>query len=109
MSWVVKDWVIYYIELQVVAFLAVLAARNHRIALLIVFEAFINSSTQDLIFYGLWGLGSFPTENWSWMIWYQLFGTWTTPMQVSYSAIALSLSSVIAYFLPHKVGKQKIP
>jgi len=43
-------------------------------------EAFVLSGTQDLIYFGLWQ-GSFPKGDWSWMIWSDFFGTWTTANQ----------------------------
>jgi len=43
-------------------------------------EAFVLSGTQDLIYFGLW-CGYFPSENWTWMVFYEWFGSWTTANQ----------------------------
>ncbi len=109
MSWILKDWLIYFFELQAVAVACVLIARSHRLSLLIFFEAFILSSTQDLIFFGLWGYGSFPSESWTWMYNYQFFGVWTTPMQLAYSGFALLFGGLAAYYLPKKMFGVKVP
>jgi hypothetical protein len=53
-----------------------------------VLEAFVLSAGQDLIFFGVWGKAEFPTGQWTWMASYKLFGTWTTQMQIAFTAIA---------------------
>ena len=51
--------------------------------------------TQDLIgFYGVWGAGTFPKGDWSWMPLYPFFGAWTTQMQLVLSCGSLFLLSV---------------
>jgi hypothetical protein len=108
-TWINWDWTIYFLELQAVAVVCVLIARSHRLSLLILFEAFILSSTQDLLFFGVWGQGAFPTTSWDWMLWAKIFGEWTTPMQFALSAIALSVGALVAYALPRKVNGVKVP
>lgn len=44
-------------------------------------EAFVLSGTQDLIYFGVWNGGVFPSGDWSWMIFHDWFGSWTTANQ----------------------------
>ena len=82
MSWIGQDWLIYWFELQLVAFVCAFLVKGYRVHLLVFYEFFINSSCQDLLFFGLWNKMSFPVDSWDWMYWAYLFGSWTTEQQI---------------------------
>jgi hypothetical protein len=62
--------------------------------MLLVFEAFVLSAGQDLIFFGLWNRGVFPLGDWTWMPFYTVFGAWTTMAQFLFTA-SLTLASCL--------------
>lgn len=109
MSWIGQDWLIYWFELQLVAFVCAFLVKGYRVHLLVFYEFFINSSCQDLLFFGLWNKMSFPVDSWDWMYWAYLFGSWTTEQQIFLSGICLIVGALIAVLLPKKIGKWKLP
>jgi len=68
--------------------------------LFVFMEVFVLTSTQDLVFFGLWQ-GAFPRIEWSWTPFYRIFGTWTTTHQIllSFSANLLSSLAIIWFYL----------
>jgi hypothetical protein len=56
-------------------------------------EIFVLTSTQDLVYFGLWE-GAFPHIEWSWMPFYRIFGSWTTTHQIMLSFSANLLFSL---------------
>lgn len=93
MAWANSYWTLYTLILQIVVIACVLIGKN--LKLLIVYEAFVLSKGQDLIYYLVWNNGVFPSGNWEWQEFYAWFGKWNTLNQVSLVASALLLSSVI--------------
>lgn len=79
-QWYSKYGVIYFLLYQLSILFIYLYSFNIRFLLL--FEAFVLSSTQDLIYFGVWGHGEFPEGNWVWMPQYKIFKTWTTKHQI---------------------------
>jgi hypothetical protein len=82
LEWASLDWMIYFFEFQVLVFACSLVARSWK--LLVFFEVFTLTATQDLFFYA-WRGFAFPSGDWTWMPLYETFGAWTTPMQASLS------------------------
>ena len=78
---------------------------THNFYFLLATEAFVLSNTPDLIYFGLWQ-GNFPTGHWTWMWFYEIFGYWTTTLQIIISlAINLSMLSIIIF---HSFKKTQI-
>jgi len=102
MTWVMKDWAIYACTLQLAVFACAFMVRSHRLSLLVFYESFVLSSTQDLIFFGLWGKGLFPTTSWDWMYYAVWFGSWSTQQQFMLSAVALTVGALVAYLIYRK-------
>lgn len=94
-AWAQIDWNIYLIQLYVAAFSCAFIARSWK--LLLGYCAFVWSSTQDLIFYGVWMQGKFPAGDWTWMGYYSIFGVWTTFHQFIFSFTILSLTIIGVY------------
>ena len=92
-SWYTTFGIIYGLLYQLTIILLFLYSKN--VSLFIFYEAFVLSCTQDLIFYGVWNNGIFPSGDWTWMPLYQTFGTWTTTHQILLSFLSLAL----AFFL----------
>ena len=77
------------------------AAIARSVWLLPFFYVFVNTSTQDLLFYGVWHnllriapqhSGVFPLGDWTWMPYYEWFGAWTTEMQIFFSVSLLTVT-----------------
>jgi len=108
------DWywpytVMYSALYQVVIVCLGLYSRSWRFVVLA--EAFCLSGTQDLVYFGLWSGGVFPTGSWEWLVTVQFLGfsEWTTLMQFISSGIALSIGALVAFALPKKVREIKAP
>jgi hypothetical protein len=76
---------------------------------LIVAESFVLSGTQDIVYFALWNHGVFPVDAWSWIMASRIGITWTTQLQFVWSAVALSVGVLAAYFLPRRASKLKVP
>jgi hypothetical protein len=59
------------------------------------FEVFLLTSTQDLVYFGLWH-GSFPAHQWVWMFQYTIFGFWNTASQILLSISSLALIAILS-------------
>lgn len=114
-DWANIDWAIYFFECQGAVLASALIARS--LALLLVYEAFVLTATQDLIFYGLWHNflriapqqpTVFPTGDWTWMPLHSIFGIWTTTMQFTFSLSSIVLASFIGYWLTHSQIQLKV-
>lgn len=82
----------YTLMFQVAILCLVLFSRSWR--LLVVFEAFVLTAGEDLVYFGLWNRGVFPAGNWTWSGLYAIFGSWTTPWQAALTVTALALAIV---------------
>ena len=70
-------------------------------------EIFVLTSTQDLVYFGLWQ-GAFPQIEWSWMPFYRIFGTWTTTHQILLSFSANLLVWLAIILLPLRKQRQRV-
>jgi len=107
-EWHTLDIFIYNGELQFAAFASALIARSAYA--LVLYEAFVLTCTQDLIFYGLWHNAlhiapqcptTFPVGDWTWMPLYPTFGAWTTFHQVLLSVSILSATAATITAVNH--------
>jgi hypothetical protein len=94
-SWWQNYQIIYNCLFQLVIGFSLFYSRNWRLS--IIQEAFVLSCGQDLVYFGLWSGGVFPSGNWTWMNMYNMLGTWTTPMQVMFSA-ALTAAPILMFY-----------
>ena len=74
-AWHQEYGVIYFLAYQLVIF--TLLAYTKNLKLFMFFQAFVLTSTHDLVYFGLWE-GSFPAREWIWMTQYRIFGFWNT-------------------------------
>ena len=91
-GWYSEYGILYFLLYQFLIAIVYLLTKNVKLA--ICLEVFTQTSTQDLIYFGLWE-GSFPTYDWVWMPYYKIFGTWMTIHQVCLSLLALGLIVLI--------------
>ena len=94
-NWYVEYTGLYALCYQLLILSLFVYSRN--LKLLALMEVFALTSTQDLVYFGLWQ-GSFPTIEWSWMLFYRIFGSWTTTHQILLS-LSLNLSASLAIIL----------
>lgn len=69
----------YLLSYQFVILLLVLYSRSWR--LFVLMEAFVLSSTQDLVYFAVWN-GGFPVGDWVWMPLCEVFGGYTLVTQL---------------------------
>jgi hypothetical protein len=91
-AWYQEYVLLYFLAYQLVIFTLLAYTRN--LKLFMLFQAFVLTSTQDLIYFGLWE-GSFPAHEWVWMTQYKLFGFWNTATQILLSFSSLSLTLIL--------------
>jgi hypothetical protein len=89
----------YFLLYQLAACMLTLASKSWR--LLVFMEAFVLSSTQDLIYFGVWSNGVFPSGDWSWMPLYKTLGFYTTTFQIILSGASM-LSAILIIWLMKK-------
>jgi hypothetical protein len=99
-GWYKEYSILYALSYQLVLLLIFLWTKN--IQLLVILEAFILSAGQDLIYFGVWNLGRFPNDQWTWTLFYQIFGFWDTPSQ-----FLLTLNSVAMTYFVVLISKQR--
>ena len=92
-AWYQEYSVLYFLAYQLVVF--ILLAYTKNLKLFAFFQVFVLTSTQDLVYFGLWE-GSFPSHEWVWMVYYRIFGFWNTTSQIVLSIS--SLSSIMILF-----------
>ena len=85
--------VLYFLAYQLLVF--ILLAYTKNLKLFAFFQVFVLTSTQDLVYFGIWE-GSFPAHEWVWIVYYQIFGFWNTTSQIVLSIS--SLSSIMILF-----------
>jgi hypothetical protein len=98
-NWYTEYTALYTLCYQFLILSLLVYARD--LKLFVFMEIFVLTSTQDMVYFGLWE-GAFPKTEWVWMPFYRIFGTWTTTDQVllSFSAnllvlLAITLRSII--------------
>jgi hypothetical protein len=89
----------YFLLYQLAVCMLVLASKSWR--LLVFMQAFVLSSTQDLIYFGVWGRGVFPVGDWVWMPMYQTLGFYNTGLQIVLSGVSM-LSAALIIRVPKK-------
>ena len=92
-GWYQEYSVLYFLSYQLVVFILLVYTRN--LKLFLFFEVFVLTSTQDLVYFGLWQ-GSFPAHEWTWMIQYRILGFWNTITQLLLSAASLTSISILS-------------
>ncbi|MGD2065913.1 MAG: hypothetical protein PVI43_01925 [Candidatus Bathyarchaeota archaeon] len=90
--WHQEYGIIYSLAYQLVIFTLLLYTRN--LKLFVLFQAFVLTSTQDLVYFALWE-SSFPASDWVWMNQYSLFGFWNTATQILLSLGSLSIILIL--------------
>ncbi len=96
---------LYRLLYQLMIVFVYLLTRRWR--LVVVLEAFVLSSGQDLVYFIVWGQGNFPTGDWTWMPWYKWFGHWTTEMQIGWTVVAVAASLILTKLLHRPLGSRK--
>ena len=89
-EWYQEYTILYFLAYQLVVIVILAYTRN--LKLFFFFKVFVLTSTQDLIYFGLWQ-GGFPTHEWIWMIQYRILGFWNTTTQFLLSVA--SFASII--------------
>jgi len=97
-AWYQEYAVLYFLAYQLVVFILLAYTRN--LKLFAFFQVFVLTSTQDLVYFGIWE-GSFPSHEWVWMVYYRIFGFWNTASQILLSIS--SLSSIIILFRVNRI------
>jgi hypothetical protein len=92
-GWGVIYQLMYFLLFQMTIVWIYLFTRSWKLC--IVLEAFVLSAGPDLIYFGLWGKGQFPTGEWTWMPLYKVFGTCTTQMQIVFTSIATATAIIL--------------
>ena len=62
---------------------------------LVLMEAFVLSSTQDLVYFGVWSGCVFPVGDWTWMPLYETLGFYSTGFQVLLSTVCISSAMLL--------------
>ena len=97
-GWYQEYAILYFLAYQLVVFILLAYTRN--LKLFAFFQVFVLTSTQDLVYFGIWE-GSFPAHEWVWMVYYRIFGFWNTASQILFSIS--SLSSIIILFRVNRI------
>ncbi len=84
-DWYLTNQIVYILLYQTAILTLHLYHRNMKLTIFL--EAFVITSTQDLIYFGLWNQGIFPTHEWTWTSYYFLIGAWNTTTQLFASGI----------------------
>jgi hypothetical protein len=92
-TWYQEYGALYFLAYQLVIFALLAYTRN--LKLFAFFQVFVLTSTQDLVYFGLWE-GSFPSHEWVWMVYYRIFGFWNTTSQILLSASSLSSIMILS-------------
>jgi hypothetical protein len=92
-TWYQEYGALYFLAYQLVIFALLAYTRN--LKLFAFFQVFVLTSTQDLVYFGLWE-GSFPLHEWVWMVYYRIFGFWNTTSQILLSASSLSSIMILS-------------
>jgi len=90
-AWYLEYWLLYGLAYQFV--IVCLSLWNRSLRLFFALEILVLCSVQDLFLYGLW-VGSFPSSQWSWMVYYKFLGSWNTTNQVALSLVAFGLAFI---------------
>lgn len=61
----------------------------------VLMEAFVLSSTQDLVYFGVWNGGVFPVGDWTWMPLFDVLGFYSTGLQVLLSVVCVGAAILL--------------
>lgn len=86
-EWYSEYSLLYFLLYQFV--IVLIGWFTHSWKLCVVLEAFVLSSAQDMVYFGLWEKGNFPKGDWTWMPLFKTFGTWKTEHQIILSFVAV--------------------
>jgi hypothetical protein len=95
-NWFVTNQIVYILLYQSGILTLQLYHKNLKLTLFL--EAFVVTSTQDLVFFGLWNHGVFPVAQWTWTTYYALIGFWNTNTQIL-ASFTVFAGAAIALFL----------
>jgi hypothetical protein len=94
-AWHQEYSILYFLAYQLLIFTRLAYTRN--LKLFMLFQVFVLTSTQDLVYFGLWQ-GSFPAHEWVWTAEYKLFGFWNTASQLLLSLCSVSSILILLRF-----------
>jgi len=97
-----ETWYAEYVNLYALCYqflILSLLVYTRNLKLFVFMEIFVLTSTQDLVYFGLWQR-AFPHVEWSWTPFYRIFGSWTTAHQIVLSLSANLLASLAIIGLP---------
>jgi hypothetical protein len=104
-NWYDEYLILYGLCYQFLIWSLLVYTRNFK--LLVFMEVFVLTSTQDLVYFGLWQ-GAFPKIDWWWTPFYRIFGSWTATQQILLSLSANLLSSLVIIALYFAKQRQRI-
>jgi hypothetical protein len=99
-GWYLPYSLLYALAYQCLILLLVFYARNMKFFAFA--EVFVLTSTQDLVYFGLWQNG-FPSYEWAWSPFFCIFGNWTTMHQLMLSFSAIFLVSTVLLWFPKRL------
>ena len=105
-AWHQEYSILYLLAYQLLIFALLAYTRN--LKLFLFFQVFVLTSTQDLVYFGLWQ-GSFPAHEWVWTTEYKLFGFWNTASQILLSLCSISLTLILFRFVKVPVWMRTSP
>ena len=104
-NWYGEYLILYALCYQFLILSLLVYTRN--LKLFVFMEVFVLTSTQDLVFFGLWQ-GAFPKIEWWWTPFYRIFGSWTMTHQILLSFSANLLSSLVIIAIYFAKQRQRI-
>ena len=101
LEWLVNYWSTYFLQYFALVFVFFFISQSwkHTVPLAVFFA----SAGPDLIFFG-WGGFVFPSGEWDWMLWYCVFGSWTTFMQFIWTIGLTTIAVLVIRFYPRKIN-----
>lgn len=78
--------------------IAVVYLQTRSLKLLGIMEAFVLTNSPDIIYFGVWNRGIFPSGDWTWLSEYKQFGHWTTLNQIELSTMWLIGTVIIVLY-----------
>ena len=100
-DWYTEYSLLYMVQYQLLILFLTLWTKNFRLTLF--WEVFVLSSSQDLVFFGLWNIGRFPVENWHWTFYYRILGFWTTETQFALTGLSI-IATIICIRISQKIN-----
>ena len=101
-AWYLPYSILYGLSYQCLILLLVFYAKS--LKFFVFAEVFVLTSSQDLVYFGLWQNG-FPSHEWAWSPFFSIFGSWTTTHQFVLSFSALMLASALLLRFPKRTHR----